>query len=286
MPVLTVPNRRQFLAAAFAGATTLVAAGKNTRWAFFSDTHVSVDPANEYRGFRPYDNLSTVVPQVAKSGVDGAVISGDLARLTGLAGDYAQFKKLLDPLSNEMPVAMTLGNHDHRGNFLEAIRQTPGKRQPVEKKYVLALDAGPVRFLLLDSLIRTNFTPGQLGKAQRTWLDKYLTAAPAKPTILFVHHTLDDGDNSLVDVLWLFRVIEPHKSVKAVIYGHSHVYKLEQHKGIHLINLPAVGYNFTGEQPVGWVEANLTGEGAGFTLHAIGGNTADDGKTTSVRWRG
>jgi len=160
MPVLTIPNRRQFLATAFAGATTLAAAGQNARWAFFSDTHISVDPANEYRGFRPYDNLSKVVPRVLESGVDGAVISGDLARLKGLAGDYAQFKKLLDPLLNGMPVAMALGNHDHRGNFLEAIRPAPDKPQPVEKKYVLAVDAGPVRFVLLDSLIRTNFTPG------------------------------------------------------------------------------------------------------------------------------
>jgi len=88
-----------------------------------------------------------------------------------------------------------------------------------------------------------------------------------------------------VDVLWLFRLIEPHKSVKAVIYGHSHAYKFEQHKGIHLINIPAVGYNFGDEEPLGWVEANLRNEGADFTLHAVAGNRAGDGKTTSIRWR-
>ena len=149
-----------------------------------------------------------------------------------------------------------------------------------------SVEAGPVRFLLLDSLIEANVTPGFLGKSQRTWLDIFLSAAPPKPTLVFVHHTLDDDDASLRDVLWMFRILRPHKMVKAVIYGHSHSYKFGTEDGIHLINIPAVGYNFSGRAPVGWVEAALSAEGGDFRLHAIAGETSGDGKVKSVSWRG
>jgi predicted phosphodiesterase len=73
--------------------------------------------------------------------------------------------------------------------------------------------------------------------------------------------------------------------VKAVVYGHSHRFKFSQHKGIHMINLPATGYNMSGSQPVGWVEANLTDQGGEFTLHAIGGNRKNNGCCERLTWR-
>ena len=285
MAYIAIPNRRQFLAHATLGTVSLHGASKTVRWAFLSDTHISEDTENEYRGFRPYDNLNQVVPQVLRAAPEGVVIDGDLARMEGLPGDYRQLKHLLEPLSQDGPIVTALGNHDHRENFLNMFRDDPGERQYVQGKYVLAIDTGPVRLLTLDSLMEANVTPGFLGKKQRTWLDVYLKAAPPKPTIIFVHHTLDDGDTSLLDVLWLFRILKPHRMVKAVVYGHSHVYKFQQEDGIHLVNLPAVGYNFGDQQPVGWVEAMLSAEGADFKLHAIGGNVSGDGDVKTVRWR-
>ena len=54
-----------------------------------------------------------------------------------------------------------------------------------------------------------------------------------------------------------FRGFYPHRNlqrrreVKAVIFGHRHVYTLDQIDGIHLVNLPAVGYSFADGNPVG-----------------------------------
>ena len=56
-------------------------------------------------------------------------------------------------------------------------------------------------------------------------------------------------------------------------------------EGIHLINLPAVGYNFNDREPVGWVEARLAGDGGEFILHAVGGNREMDGRVTPLHWR-
>jgi hypothetical protein len=73
--------------------------------------------------------------------------------------------------------------------------------------------------------------------------------------------------------------------VKAVIYGHSHKYAFGQEDGIHLINIPAVGYNFSEEEPVGWVDAMFTPNGVDLALHAFAGNRSGDGKTRSLPWR-
>jgi Icc protein len=258
---------------------------KETHWAFLSDTHIPADVENNYRGFYPYRNLKKIVPEIASASPEGVVITGDLARLTGQPGDYANLKKLLNPLVEKTPVFLALGNHDNRNNFIKAFAETPGEKQPVKGKHVVVVDKGPVRLILLDSLFSTNNAAGLLGKAQRLWLEAYLKKCDDKPIILCFHHTMGDGDGDLLDVLRLFPIIKPARKVKAIVFGHSHVYEYSQFEDIHLINLPAVGYNFNDAQPVGWVEARLRSDGGDFTLHAAGGNKDDDGKTTKLIWR-
>jgi Icc protein len=290
-------NRLHFLktAAALAGGVTMLgscrswqatqSSGKAARWAFLSDTHVPADPENNYRGFYPYQNLQKVVPQITRDLPEGLVITGDLARLEGLPGDYENARKLLTPILEERPVCVGLGNHDHRGNFLSAFADADTGKQAVQGKHVVVIDAGPVRLMVLDSLLYVNKVAGLLGQAQRKWLADYFQVNNDKPTILFFHHTLNDGDGDLLDASRLFDIIKPASAVKALVFGHSHVYSFSEMEGIHLVNLPACGYNFGDDQPVGWVEAQLTAHGAEFQLHAIAGNTEIDGQTTGVRWR-
>jgi len=290
-------NRRHFLktAAALTGGVTMLGScrswqgvqsnGRTARWAFLSDTHVPADPENNYRGFYPYQNLQKVVPQIARDLPEGLIITGDLARLEGLPGDYENAHKLLTPIIEKRPVCVGLGNHDHRGNFLAAFANAGADKQAVQGKHVVAIDAGPVRLIVLDSLLYVNKVAGLLGRTQRNWLVDYLHANTDKPTILFFHHTLSDGDGDLLDTSRLFDIIKPASTVKALVFGHSHAYSFSEREGIHLINLPACGYNFGDDQPVGWVEAQLRADGGEFLLHTIAGNTEMDGQTTSVRWR-
>jgi 3',5'-cyclic-AMP phosphodiesterase len=48
--------------------------------------------------------------------------------------------------------------------------------------------------------------------------------------------------------------------------------------------LPAVGYNFRDQDPVGWVEADFTTAGVDLTLHASAGNRSEDGKRQFLEW--
>lgn len=257
------------------------AAQRPLRLALLSDTHIPADATETYRGFSPVDNLSKVVPQVVASGTDGALIGGDLARLEGLPGDYERFRSLLAPVTAKMSVGLVLGNHDHRANFLAAFPETAASG--VKGKVATARDTGGLRFVLLDSLLAPNVTPGQLGNAQREWLGTALGASAA-PTVLMVHHTLGGNDGDLVDAERLFEVVRPHAHVKAILYGHSHRYDVRERDGVQLINLPAVAYNFADTEPVGWVESVWTPEGVDLTLRAVGGNKSANGQTTSVHW--
>ena len=255
------------------------------RWALLSDTHIPEDVENNYRGFYPYQNLEKIVPGVIANAPDAVAITGDLARLTGQPGDYANLKKLLTPLAKQTPLFMALGNHDHRDNFLKTFDKLPGEKQSVSGKCVLVAETPPVRLIMLDSLFYTNKVPGLLGRAQRRWLAEYLKNSDDAPTILCFHHTLSDGDGDLLDLPRLYDMVKPIRKVKAIVYGHSHVYRFDEYKGIHLINLPATGYNFNDADPVGWVEARLRTAGGDFILHATAGNTEQDGSEKHLAWR-
>ena len=255
------------------------------RWVFLADTHIPENISDSYRGFYPYQNLQKAIPQILSVQPDGVAIAGDLARLEGKVGDYANLKKLLKPVAGKTPIFMALGNHDNRDNFLSLFHNTHGEKQPVGGKHVVVVNKQPIRLIILDSLFYVNKVPGLLGKAQRQWLEDYLGKCDDTPTILCFHHTLGDDDGDLLDVLWLFDLIKPIRKVKAIIYGHSHKYGYSQFQGIHLINLPAMGYNFSDTEPIGWVEARLTAKGGDFTLHVVAGNKEKDGCVTKLTWR-
>jgi 3',5'-cyclic-AMP phosphodiesterase len=284
-------NRRQFLKSGLLAAAGVAALGpacvlgddrsERTRWAFLADTHVAADPENRYRGFYPYRNLQEIAGQLACDLPDGMVIAGDLARLKGQIGAYKNLKALLAPILQHRPVYLGLGNHDQRDDFSHAFADSVGDVRTVEDKHVVAAVAGPMRLIVLDSLF-ANRMSGLLGQSQRMWLRDYLTACDMRPTILFLHHrpAID-----LLDTRLLYEIIGPATQVKAVVYGHSHRFGFSEYKGIHLINLPATGYNMSGSQPVGWVEAGLTTRGGEFTLHALGGNRRHDGRTERLHWR-
>ncbi len=290
-------NRRDFIKTSLAAVGALVTVGADssfslsrnkkeaTRWAFLADTHIPEDVSDNYWGFYPYQNLQKVIPQIISVLPDGVAIAGDLARLEGKLGDYANLKKLLGPVAEKTPVFMALGNHDNRENFLRVFSKIEGERQPASGKHVVVVNKPPIRLIILDSLFYVNKAPGLLGRAQRRWLQDYLKKCDETPTILCFHHTLGDGDGDLLDVPRLFDIIKPIRKVKAVLYGHSHEYGFSEFEGIHLVNLPAVGYNFSDTEPVGWVEARLTAKGGDFTLHVVAGNKEKDGSVKKLAWR-
>lgn len=288
-------DRRSFLKTTTLGGAALVVAGYRAvdasaaepgecHFGLLSDTHIPANRAEEYRGFKPWENLRAVVPQVAAARPQGVVICGDAARLEGRVEDYQELRGLLEPLANVAPVYIGLGNHDDRANFLKVFEKPPGPPAAIDGKHVTVIEHPVVRLIVLDSLLYANKVPGHLGRAQREWLARYLPDSHDRPAVLFVHHTLGDGDGDLLDADRLFALLRSHRHVKAIVYGHSHVWECSARQDLQLINLPAAGYNFRDRDPVGWVEARFRADGVTLTLHANAGQRADDGKTTVLSW--
>ena len=273
MPVhLSQISRRQFI------RTTLVAGASLTvfrsawaepgrgdsHWALLSDPHIAANPKEVSRDVNMTAHLKQAVSEVLalENKPAGVFVNGDCAFALGLPEDYANYKSLIKPFAaSGLPVHMTLGNHDHREHFRKSLTADNDKASLVASRHVSMVETGFVNWVLLDSLDEVNSTPGILGKEQRDWLAGALDASGDKPAIVVLHHNpnLDANSKSgIADTAELFAVILPRKRVKALVFGHSHNWNIQQREGLHLVNLPAIAYVFAKNQPSAWVDCNLS----------------------------
>ena len=260
-------------------------------WALFSDTHVAADPATLRLEVNMADHLRAAVAGVRalSSPPAGVLVNGDCAFDHGLPEDYATLTELLKPLSEGgLPLHLSLGNHDDREVFWEAIKDARPSAQPLASKQVSIVEAGHANWFMLDSLEVTKQTPGRLGDEQRTWLAKALDARADRPALVMVHHNpvFTDGKNSgLLDTAELIEILQPRRHVKALIFGHTHTWHLGDHDGLHLVNLPAVAYPFNPKEATGWMDCHLRADGMSLEMHAHDTQHPAHGKVSELAWR-
>lgn len=234
---------------------------------------------------RPAEHARAAATEILKARPQAALIAGDLAWDEGLPGDYGHVREILEPLAAQMPVCLMLGNHDNRSAFLAEFAPLHAQAEPAIEKSLIIIEHGPIRWILLDSLFRTEIVAGLLGKAQRCWLRRLLETSDQRPTLIVVHHPLDEDDDNLLDSDRLLRLIQPFQQVKAIFTGHNHAYRVDSREGIHIVSLPALGMPFDEREPVGWIEACLTSTGGLFAFHAVGKNRSRDQSVTTLTWR-
>lgn len=293
-------SRRDFLKGTLAtGASaffsgSLFAADKSAdphTWALLSDTHIDADRELVARGTNMTANLTAAVRDVLalEQRPGAALVNGDCAYLKGEPGDYAAFGELVEPIrAGQIPLHLTLGNHDARDTFREALAAAKEAPSALPDRYVSIVAGERANWFLLDTLDQTNKTPGLLGEAQLAWLAKALDERADKPAIIVAHHDLADGRSkgSLIDTAAIVEVLAPRKHVKAYIYGHTHNWHTTTHEsGIHLINLPPVAYPFGEGKPSGWVLATVQPDGVKLKLSTIDKAHAQNGEVVDLKWR-
>ena len=255
----------------------MLAAGSanSHRWALLADTHIAADREKLMRGMSLSKNLASVAAELKSipSLPSAVLINGDCAFNTGEPGDYALFVDLLQPIRQAgISAHLTLGNHDHRDNFWAAVREKNAAPTPIPNRQVALVRTDRANWFLLDSLEKTNSTPGFLGEEQLAWLKQGLDENADKPALIAAHHNLDKSDtkSGLKDTEQLLEIITPRKQVKAYVFAHTHHWSVQQHSsGIHLINLPPVGYPFKEGDAVGWVQADLQPDGVRLELRCL-----------------
>ena len=203
MPIYLPPvSRRRFLQGSLAAAAGLLlpcetwAAERPVdadRWVLLADTHVWEHRDGSRRGTKPADTLLQAVAEIVSLDPRpaGVILVGDTVYLEGHAADYAMFRRLVQPIREAgIPLHIALGNHDDRANFWTAFAELKSPHAPAFQHHVAVVETPRVNWFLLDSLDKTNSTPGLLGKPQLDWLAAALDARRGKPAILAAHHDL------------------------------------------------------------------------------------------------
>lgn len=177
--------------------------------AIISDTHVNGLPPERLAGFSWEAGLlrRTVEEILSLRPLPANVISlGDNACLWGMPEDYALVAELLAPLETAgIRVTLAMGDHDRRDNFLA---QWPryAETSPVPGRIVSKVDTPYCTLLLLDTVnddpigFGEATRPGDLGDAQRKWLDAELGAS-TKPVIACGHHGPNQNKVNLAGTL-------------------------------------------------------------------------------------
>ena len=284
MPISLKPvSRRSFIAkgtlaalACFAKFPLIASAASVDKnyVALFSDTHIAANLAELSKGVNMADHLDSVVREVLSAGgarPTALLVNGDCAYQMGEEADYATFVSRIKPLRDaSIPIHLTLGHE-------------------VAEHFVGSFKTSRANWYLMDSLDKTNFAPGMVGQPQLDWLAAALDKNKRTPAIVVVHHNpvfAAEKKNGLLDTDGLMEVLRPRKQVKAVIYGHTHTWKITRDtSGIQLINLPPIAYVFEEGQPSGWVKAMVQKNGIELELSCLDKTHPSHGQKVSLEWR-
>jgi 3',5'-cyclic AMP phosphodiesterase CpdA len=299
MPITLPPlSRRKFLATSLAtGAGLLLrpvysqaAQADPHRLALLSDVHIDADRAASEWGVVMFEHLHKTVAEVVglEAKPQSVLINGDCAHMQGRSEDYKVLIELLAPLREAgMPIHLSMGNHDNRENLWSTIPRAQSHEGKLADRQIAIVELERANLFLLDSLQKTNFTPGALGDEQVKWLSEALDARMEKPAIIFVHHQPDESPltNGLTDTKALMHVLAPRKQVKAMFFGHTHIWDVRSRSGIHCVNLPAVAYPFQKQQPTGWVDAHIREDGINLELRCVDTTHPKHGQRVQLTWR-
>jgi 3',5'-cyclic-AMP phosphodiesterase len=234
--------------------------------AHLSDPHIGAD----WAGGDPTAAFAAAIETILAMPVrpDAVLLSGDLSEHATDA-EYEQVRELLSPLG--VPLYALPGNHDDR----VTLRRHFGAPGTAEEPVQYSADLGPVRLVVVDTTIPLEI-PGGLDGERLAWLDAELSAAPAAPTLVAMHHPAHTTGIPAWDEFGLAReaqtgfveVVARHRQVRRVVAGHFHRTITAEVAGCPALIVPST-----------YAQLRLTFESAaefvheppGFALHAVVG---------------
>ena len=191
-----------------------------------TDVHILAKDAEPFLGIHTAPKLKRAIEHIKSSGVKPAffAISGDIIQ-DAEDDAYEHVKEILSELDDfDVPVLLTLGNHDNREAFQRVFL---GETDVDEsRRYYHSHIFNGVKVILLDSR-ETGKVHGTFDDEQMDWLKTELAAG--EPTILIFHHPpivnayamLDDHILAHDSIEKLANAIEG-QNVIGILNGHIH----------------------------------------------------------------
>ena len=185
-----------------------------------TDLHVRPPGIAAYRVCESNMLTERAIRAVARLRPDAVIVTGDLTDC-GLADEYALVATMLRRLG--CPVHLIPGNHDRREAMLAHLPGVPSSEGFIQ----YAVDAGPVRLVMLDTVV-PGAGHGSLDGGRLEWLDRTLAAAPDQPTMIAMHHPpfvcgiVHMDEINLHDAAAFAAVVARHSQVRRIVCGHHH----------------------------------------------------------------
>ncbi|HTX24667.1 MAG TPA: metallophosphoesterase [Steroidobacteraceae bacterium] len=183
----------------------------------FTDPHLYGDEAGMLRGVATYPSLVAAIERARARDwpVDGILLTGDLVQDD--PGGYALIRRALGDIGR--PVYCLPGNHD----LPEVMR-----RELADPFIVCGtVDLGAWRIVLLDST-EPGSAGGRLSEDSLAGLDAALAGAAHQHVLVCLHHHPVPMSSLWLDRVGLanpedlFRVLDAHRNVRALLWGHVH----------------------------------------------------------------
>jgi 3',5'-cyclic AMP phosphodiesterase CpdA len=169
-----------------------------------------------------------------------------------------------------MPVYLIPGNHDRREGIKTRLGHLPGVGSDPKFVHYVVEDL-PVRLVMLDSIVPGQ-GHGELCAERLSFLDRALSAAPTKSTLVALHHPpfltgiAHMDDVSLRNPEDLEALIRRHPQVERILCGHAHRPIVARFGGSLAQVAPSVAHQVTLDlRPQGPATFNM--EPPAFLLH-------------------
>jgi Icc protein len=209
----------------------------------FTDLHLSADGQARLRGIQPLASLRQTLAQALAHtqahgwSADAIVVTGDVVHDDPLG--YEVFRREFADLG--LPVCCIPGNHDDAQAMARALDQPPFVTHGM-------FDLNGWRLVLLDTSVAGQ-DGGHLAASQLQLLERALAAATA-PVLVCLHHHPVPMSSDWLDHIGLdnaaefFRIIDAHRAVRAILWGHVHQPFDALRRGVRLLATPSTGAQF------------------------------------------
>lgn len=194
------------------------------------------------RGVRTYDTFCAVIDAAMAHpdfSPDVIVATGDIVQDESQAG-YERFRAALESFG--LPVLCIPGNHDDPAIMAELLT-----RQPFQL-------GGEVRLSTWSLILLSTFLVGEdaggLGPQRLAGLEQSLRNHESQNVLIFMHHhAIPMGSRwldgvALRDAPEFLQLIDRHRNVKGVVYGHVHQASDRERNGVRHLSSPSTCSQF------------------------------------------